>query len=48
MASSNNSCDDETLHRDAEKVHKYYTDVMGRLLEEEFETTTHALLCAEC
>ena len=40
-------CDDETLHRDAEKIEQYYMDVMGRLLKEEFETRKHTLTHGE-
>ena len=39
----NTKCDDEALHRDAEKIEKYYMGVIGRLLEEEFEAQKHAL-----
>ena len=39
----NTKCDDETLHRDAEKIEKYYMGVIGRLLEEEFEAQKHTL-----
>ena len=40
-------CDDDTLHRDAEKVRKYYDDVMVRMIEEEFETTKHTMSYGE-
>ena len=40
-------CDDETLHRDAERVHRYYGDVMARMLEEELETTKHTMSYGE-
>ena len=39
----NDGCDDEMLHRNAERVHTYYGDVMTRMLEEEFETTKHTM-----
>ena len=41
--SRDDGCDDDTLHRDAEKVRKYYDDVMVRMIEEEFETTKHTM-----
>ena len=44
---NDDGCDDDTLHRDAERVRKYYDDVMTRMLEEEFETTKHTMSYGE-
>ena len=44
---NDDGCDDDTLHRDAERVRKYYDDVMTRMLTEEFETTKHTMSYGE-
>ena len=45
--SADDGCDDDTLHRDAERVCKYYDDVMARMIEEEFKTTKHTMSYGE-
>ena len=44
---ADDGCDETTLHRDAERVCKYYDDVMARMIEEEFETTKHTMSYGE-
>ena len=38
MCDDNTNYNDETLHRDAKKIEKYYMEVMGRMLQDEFDT----------
>ena len=45
--SNDDGCDDDTLHRDAERVRKYYDDVMAQMIEEEFETTKYTMSYGE-
>ena len=44
MCDNNTKYDDETLHRDAEKVEKYYMEIMGRMLQDEFDTCKDNLM----